>query len=448
MPARKPSLPIRIAAALGAAALLNYGGAPTGQAQSLADRLKSVQSGDADSKPQVGPPLVPFRPVDGTISSIAIPLAKGLLVVAARSTPDGDYEWYSAVQEVTAAQFKLQISFSDKRAHGAATATSSNDPANKGAKCQLIVDSVDFVSARSTRTWACMNPVEHYPGITQIALSRDVLNGLLKGEAVPFYFPARPGEDTAEALENIQRLMHGQALQKPAVSDHAGLPSYTCVMHRVGGTDVMVPVLVNDQPVRLPALHAATTCKGQEGKDIAGSDYYLLDQPSNPVMLVEENKALSLRITQVIKISFPPEAQKPETPKAAPAPDKPKADSPMEKALSDNKPVQVYGLYFDFNSAEIRPESEQVLGEIAGIMQKNPNWKLSLSGNTDNVGGDKFNLALSQQRAAAVKDALVTRYKIAPDRLQTAGFGASSPIDSNDTFEGRARNRRVELRRL
>jgi outer membrane protein OmpA-like peptidoglycan-associated protein len=164
-------------------------------------------------------------------------------------------------------------------------------------------------------------------------------------------------------------------------------------------------------------------------------------------LLVEEDKAMSLRITQVIKISFPPGAQKPGQ-KAAPAPDKPKAGSSMERALSDNKPVQVYGIYFDFNSAEIRPESEQVLGEIAGIMQKNPNWKLSLSGNTDNVGGDKFNLALSQQRAAAVKDALVTRYKIAPDRLQTAGFGASSPIDSNDTFEGRARNRRVELRRL
>jgi outer membrane protein OmpA-like peptidoglycan-associated protein len=172
----------------------------------------------------------------------------------------------------------------------------------------------------------------------------------------------------------------------------------------------------------------------------------LLDQPSNPVVLVEEDKELSLRLTQVIKISFPSQAQKAGTPQAAP--DKPKADSSMERALSDNKPVQVYGIYFDFNSAQIRPESEQVLGEIAGIMQKNPNWKLSLSGNTDNVGGDKFNLALSQQRAAAVKDALVTRYKIAPDRLQTAGFGASSPIDSNDTFEGRARNRRVELRRL
>ena len=62
-------------------------------------------------------------------------------------------------------------------------------------------------------------------------------------------------------------------------------------------------------------------------------------------------------------------------------------------------------------------------------------------------GGDKANLALSQRRAAAVKDALVTRYQIAPGRLATSGYGAASPIESNATLEGRARNRRVELRR-
>jgi len=100
-----------------------------------------------------------------------------------------------------------------------------------------------------------------------------VLNGLLKGEAVQFYFPATPGEDTAEALENIQRMMHGQALQKPAVSDHAGLPSYTCVMHRVGGTDVMVPVLVNDQPVHLQRCTPPRPARGWS-KDVASSDYY------------------------------------------------------------------------------------------------------------------------------------------------------------------------------
>ena len=68
-----------------------------------------------------------------------------------------------------------------------------------------------------------------------------------------------------------------------------------------------------------------------------------------------------------------------------------------------------------------------------------------MEGNTDNIGGDVYNLDLSKRRAAAVKETLVTRYHIAPDRLSTNGFGASHPIETNDTLEGRARNRRVEL---
>ena len=60
----------------------------------------------------------------------------------------------------------------------------------------------------------------------------------------------------------------------------------------------------------------------------------------------------------------------------------------MEQALAAKKPVEIYGIYFDFNSATIKPESEAVLREIADIMRKNPDWKLSVSGHTDNIGGD------------------------------------------------------------
>jgi outer membrane protein OmpA-like peptidoglycan-associated protein len=61
------------------------------------------------------------------------------------------------------------------------------------------------------------------------------------------------------------------------------------------------------------------------------------------------------------------------------------------------------------------------------------------------VGGDSYNLDLSKRRAAAVKQALVGQYNITADRLLTGGFGASRPVETNDTLEGRARNRRVEL---
>ncbi|WML92461.1 OmpA family protein [Thiothrix lacustris] len=61
------------------------------------------------------------------------------------------------------------------------------------------------------------------------------------------------------------------------------------------------------------------------------------------------------------------------------------------------------------------------------------------------LAGDDFNLDLSKRRAAAVKDALVARFKLDAGRLSTQGYGEASPRDTNDTLEGRARNRRVEL---
>jgi outer membrane protein OmpA-like peptidoglycan-associated protein len=117
----------------------------------------------------------------------------------------------------------------------------------------------------------------------------------------------------------------------------------------------------------------------------------------------------------------------------------------MEASLAAHKKVVIYGIYFDFAKANIKRESDPVLHEIADLMRKNPTWKLSINGYTDSIGGDPYNLDLSRRRAAAVKDTLASGYGIGAGRLTTAGFGAASPVDSNSTLEGRARNRRVEL---
>ncbi len=74
-----------------------------------------------------------------------------------------------------------------------------------------------------------------------------------------------------------------------------------------------------------------------------------------------------------------------------------------------------------------------------------PDWKLAIEGHTDSIANDAYNLQLSQRRSAAVKNALVSKKAIAGTRLTTAGHGESRPKDTNDTLEGRARNRRVEL---
>ncbi len=70
-----------------------------------------------------------------------------------------------------------------------------------------------------------------------------------------------------------------------------------------------------------------------------------------------------------------------------------------------------------------------------------------MNGHTDGIGSDEFNVDLSKRRAASVKDALLKQYGVKASRLAVAGYGKSQPKDTNDTIEGRARNRRVELTR-
>ena len=107
--------------------------------------------------------------------------------------------------------------------------------------------------------------------------------------------------------------------------------------------------------------------------------------------------------------------------------------------------VAVYGIYFDTGKAEIKPESEPALKEIAAVLRKDPNLNLHVVGHTDSAGDLAMNLELSRRRANAVVQALAVRHGIAAARLRAGGVGPLAPVASNKTEEGRARNRRVEL---
>ena len=122
--------------------------------------------------------------------------------------------------------------------------------------------------------------------------------------------------------------------------------------------------------------------------------------------------------------------------------------SALERALAETGRADIYSIYFSFNSDAILEESEPTLEEIAELMRKHQDWRLSLNGHTDKIASDSYNLDLSRRRANATMRELVERYGIAAHRLTAAGSGESSPIDTNETLEGRARNRRVELVRL
>jgi outer membrane protein OmpA-like peptidoglycan-associated protein len=107
--------------------------------------------------------------------------------------------------------------------------------------------------------------------------------------------------------------------------------------------------------------------------------------------------------------------------------------------------ASVYGIYFDFDKADIKPESEPAIKEIAKLLQENRTLKLYVVGHTDNVGTIDYNLKLSKARADAVVKELTTKYKISPDRLRAFGVASLAPVASNKTEDGRAKNRRVEL---
>jgi len=102
---------------------------------------------------------------------------------------------------------------------------------------------------------------------------------------------------------------------------------------------------------------------------------------------------------------------------------------------------------FNTNSSYIMGSASTLLDEVVTILQENPEMKLEIQGHADNTGTPEYNLWLSERRASRVMDYLVSK-GIDPDRLTAKGYGSAQPVVSNDTAEGRARNRRVELKRV
>jgi OOP family OmpA-OmpF porin len=106
--------------------------------------------------------------------------------------------------------------------------------------------------------------------------------------------------------------------------------------------------------------------------------------------------------------------------------------------------IELEGVYFDFDKATIKPEGKVVLNEAAALLQKHERVVVEVAGHTDSVGSDAYNQGLSERRANAVKQYL-TEQGVTATRLTARGYGESQPVASNDTSEGRAENRRVEL---
>ncbi len=383
-------------------------------------------------------------------SAPRVPLRNGLTIVTALNQPErGDYESIKRVIDVNDKTVRLKYSAEVQDADdenpfaailGGGRSKPSAKPNANGTRTintTRTVTRADLENASDYRWLYNENMPESFPNSTAVGVSRKVLNALkTKGEAELRV----PETGIAGALGNLLSGILGSA-------DVDEATMLTGTLKRVEAKPVPFKVILNDDPVELMAIHA----RGELGDEDA--EFWILDDGDNPLALKWEVGDVRL---QVIRLFYPDPVQttemdgKPASPKSGGAPANTGnvaagTAKRIEEDLAKEGRSIIYGIYFDFASDRIKEESEPVLSEIAQVLRANPTWRLNVEGHTDSIGSDADNLDLSRRRSAAVKQALTSRYKIDQKRLQTSGYGESSPKDRNDTMEGRARNRRVEL---
>ena len=117
----------------------------------------------------------------------------------------------------------------------------------------------------------------------------------------------------------------------------------------------------------------------------------------------------------------------------------------MQNALNSQGKVALYGIYFDTDKADIKPESKAELTEMAKLLNGDPTLRVYIVGHTDSQGQFAHNLELSLRRAEAVSKALATEYKVPAARMTAKSVASLAPLASNSEDAGRAKNRRVEL---
>jgi outer membrane protein OmpA-like peptidoglycan-associated protein len=330
-----------------------------------------------------------------TPPSAPVPFVVGLNTVRAVVTPEGDYESFRVVEAIDAQGYRIT-----------ATAQVPGDDGDAPIDVQVTrrVLAVDQASARTMCIYFHNGDPETFPG-TVPGISAAVIDDLRK-----------TGKSALTVLD-VGELFGVRVVRR----------ELSGTLERIPNAPASLPVLVNGRLVQLPVIHAKGTLS-DDGDD-EDFEFDFLDDPRNPIVLRTRGPEIS---SNLIKITYP---------------EAPAAQSQLQRELAAHQVATVYGIYFSFARADIRKQSGPVLKEIAGILRANPSWKLRIDGHTDGVGNDAANLELSKRRAAAVKAALVNGYGIDATRLTTGGYGESSPRATNATPEGRALNRRVELRR-
>ena len=331
-------------------------------------------------------------------SASQVPLVTGLTVVSALHFPEGDRENVVIVTDASSAG--VYYAWKYKQNAG------SNSHLPDRAELKRFVRASDLAGAPRLDAVSPSNAPEEAPGFTAFSISRAAYRKLLAEKQMPYTVTTIEG---ASGIGKMGDMFASRMTMRGTLALAAPQPE-------------PIPVLLNGVRVNLPTMHLKGSFALGSEKD--AMDMWVLADSTHPLIIRVID---GTDVLQTIRIDLPGGELK------------------MENELATTCRAEIPGIYFAFNSAELDPASNPALAEMSKLLVKHADWTFAIEGHTDNIGGDAFNQNLSEQRAEAVRSALVGRYHIAAARLHSAGFGSKRPREPNTTIEGRARNRRVEL---
>lgn len=356
--------------------------------------------------------------------AIPLPLPEGSVVVQTLTFTGGDRESLLSLQEVSERGSVYAWSFREVHATG--------DTIRE--KYEFLEGTADLLAAsRLLDLHSREGPLEH-PGYTMLAISRATYRRLLAARSDTFQVMTAesPGGVAPAALGWL-----GRGRKVPA--------RYRGTISLVAPGPTPFPLLVSGRRVEVPALHlrATLTARGRSWTP----EFWVLADTTYPLLLkwVGASDAPE-NVLQTVRVDLPLEGAGKDGPRGKGTADPMLGGSgAIEGALAAACRVELPGIYFAFNSAELDPASDAAIAALAEVLARHPDWTGTIEGHTDSVGTAAANLALSDRRAAALRDRLVSAHEMDPARLTTKGYGSSRPREPNATIEGRARNRRVEL---
>ena len=329
-----------------------------------------------------------------------IPLAPGVVFVSALRFPDGDRESLVTFERVSPEGITHVWRYLETRATG--------DTIRREIRAEVSAE--DLASAPR---WLDYQEPGRRPGYTTFSLSRAVYKRLESSGSSSFQI--RSFERTGDA-------------NSPVVV-------WRGMLTRVSAAPEPFPLLLNGRRVQVPVLRARGEFAYRESAK-STLEFWVLADSAQPVLLKVARGENVLQTTEVIVG---------EVAGGVAAGGEPAGVRLVERDLEAGCRAELPGIYFGFNSAALDPASDSTIASVAAMLGRHPNWNVTIEGHTDSIGSAASNKALSERRASAVRDRLVSGHRVAGSRVTAVGFGASRPREPNVTIEGRARNRRVEL---